>query len=840
MGGKHYHSINQRNKTNSYIMKHLLSLVVLLVLSGVASAQTLIKGVVVDAEDHPLPGVHIRLEQSGNSRGGSASDAHGEFHFHASRTGVYQLTFSYVGYVTRSLRVEVKDEKPIDLGRIVLDESQELLQAVEIVGRVRRDYNSDYSFSATKVAVKNKDLPQIVTSITKELIHDRQAYQLSEAVKGASSVTQVGFYNHFNIRGVTQNQQGQVLNGMRTNQYYFLQPLTQHIERVEVIKGPGSITLSSTDPGGTVNMVTKKPLAETRREVNVGLGSFSTMRAGLDFTGAINQDKTLLYRLNVAVQQAKSFRDLVRNNGLLIVPSLSYIPNDRTAINVELIYSDSEGNLDRGQPIFGKVTSRSDLYSMPISTNIAAVGDHFRSTEWIATASLTHRLSKRLTFNAQYMKQTWQEDLQEHRTHTLVKDVEGKTVPNLILMRYQDRRQFWNTDNLNAYLSYDWRLGSAKNTLVVGYDLARLDKIKGNTQTGARGYVAGETIDYKGIKIPRPMVGFFDTSDPKPNVGIPTSYKLTPSLIPSQIITTHGFYVQSLTQWRGLTALLSLRHERFIDRLHPDEKGERIDRNSVLLPRIGLSYAINKEWSVYATYLEGFQPQAHAEGMMAYPAYDGSIGGQGKSLSEFKPFESSLVEAGVKAELLGGRIKSTLSLFQIDQDNILVQVEDPNAPDGYSYVQRGADRSRGFEWELSGYVLPRLQVSAAYSYIDAFIKSDPRPDQVGKRKEAAPKHSASLWAKYALPEESLLGGLSLGLGVQYSGDKLAWYDRELTIPGYTVLDGVIFYQPKGSRLELSLKAGNLLNKVYWTGAINAQRMFPGAPRNFTFSTTYRF
>ncbi len=231
-------------------MKHLLSLVLLLALSGVMGAQTLIKGIVVDTEDHPMPGVNIRLEQAGSPRGGASTDAHGEFHFHASRVGQYQLTFSFVGYTTKVLRLEVKDSRPIDLGRIVLEESQELLQAVEIVGRLRRDYNSDYSFSATKVAVKNKDLPQIVTSITKELIHDRQAYQLSEAVKGASSVTQVGFYNHFNIRGVTQNQQGQVLNGMRTNQYYFLQPLTQHIERVEVIKGPGSITLSSTDPGG--------------------------------------------------------------------------------------------------------------------------------------------------------------------------------------------------------------------------------------------------------------------------------------------------------------------------------------------------------------------------------------------------------------------------------------------------------------------------------------------------------------------------------------------------------------------------------------------------------------
>lgn len=819
-------------------MKHLLSLLVLVSLTGWANAQTLIKGKVVDSEDHLMPGVHVQLTQSNIPRGGGSTDAHGEFHFHVARRGTYTLTLSFVGFETKTIAIEVAQEQTINLGAIVLNESQELLQSVEIVGRSRRDYNSDYSFSATKVAVRNKDLPQVVTSITKELIQDRQAYQLSEAVKGASGVTQVGFYNHFNIRGVTQNQQGQVLNGMRTNQYYFLQPLTQHIERVEVIKGPGSITLSSTDPGGTINMVTKKPLAETRREVNLGVGSFSTIRGGIDFTGAVNKDKTLLYRLNAALQKAKSFRDLVQNDAVLFAPSLSYVPNNRTAVNIELIYSKGEGNLDRGQPIFGDVKERGDLYTTPISTNIAAVGDHFSSTELIATASLSHRLSDRLTFNAQYMKQTWQEDLQEHRTHRLVKDVDGNTVPNLILLRYQDRRQYWNTDNLNAYLSYYWSLGSAKNTLVVGYDLAHLDKMKGNSQNGASGNIAGSTMEYGGRTIPKPLVGLFDTANPKPNVGNPTAYNLTPYIIPSQIITTHGGYVQSLTQWHGLTALLSLRYEYFIDRLNPNLVNERKDINKVLLPRIGLSYAINNEWSVYATYLKGFQPQAHAEGMMPTPAYGGEL--QGKTLSSFKPFESSLIEAGAKTELMGGRIKSTLSFFQIDQNNILVQIEDPSAPDGYSYVQRGADRSQGVEWELSGYVLPSLQLSAAYSYVNAYIKSDPRADQLGQRKEASPRHSASLWAKYDLPSESLLRGLSLGVGVQYSGDKLAWYDRKLTIPSYTIMDAVLSYKPMGSNLELSLKAGNLLNTTYWTGAINAQRMFPGAPRNFVFGTTYRF
>lgn len=801
-------------------------------------AQGSIHGVVADEQGHPLAGVHVRLQLERAERGGASTDAHGEFHFHIGKAGTYTLTFSYLGFETLQRQVEVKEGDKIQLGTIVIRESTEMLQSVEIVGRHRKDYISDYSFSATKVAVKNKDLPQVVTSITKELIHDRQAYQLGEAIKGASSVTQVGFYNHFNIRGVTQNQQGQILNGMRTNQYYFLQPLTQNIERVEVIKGPSSITLSSADPGGSVNMVTKKPLRETRREVNLGIGSFSTIRGGLDFTGPIDRDKTVLYRLNVAMQEAKSYRDLVRNDGLLISPSISYIPNDRTAVNIELIYSDSRGNLDRGQPVFGKVTSTADLYMTPISTNIAAVGDQFRSKEFIAITSLSHRLSDALSLTAQYMKQTWNEELQEHRTQGLVQDAAGNSMPNLILLRYQDRRQFWNTDNLNAYLTYEWTLGKMRNTLLAGYDLARLDKIKGNSETGARGYVAGATINYKGTQIKKPLVGYFDVLNPTPNVGNPSAYNLSPYIIPHQLMTTHGVYLQNLMRIGRLTALLSLRHEWFVDKLYYDTPQESVGRNAVLLPRIGLSYELSKDWSVYATYLEGFQPQVHAESMM--PVLANNFYGDKKSLTRFKPFRSNLLEAGVKAELFGGAIKSTLSLFQIDQTNVLVQVEDNESTTGYSFVERGADRSRGIEWELSGYVLPTLQLSAAYSYIDAYIKADPRAELIGQRKEASARHSASLWAKYSLPRHTLLEGLSIGAGVVYSGDKLSWYDRSLTIPSYTVVDAVAFYQPRGSQMEFSLKLNNVFNTVYWTGGINAQRMFPGAPRHFVFSTTYRF
>lgn len=820
--------------------KKNIIMIVMLCTTHLLCAQFIIKGRVLDNTQTPIPGANITIEDNGKEKG-NTSDASGFFSIPLEKGGIYEVQVSYIGFETYTTKINLKEKKTQDLGNIILNEMVEHLQSVEVIGRHRKDYNSDYSFSATKIAIKNRELPQAVSSVTKELIYDKQAYQLTDAVKGVSSVTPVSFYNHFSIRGITQNEDGQIINGMRTHQFYFFQPLTQNLERVEVIKGPSSLTFSSADPGGSINMVTKKPLKEKRHELTFAMGSFSTIRGGLDFTGPLNKDKTMLYRLNIAKQEAKSFRNLVQNDALLISPSFSYIPNENTSVNFELIYSDNTGNLDRGQPILGN--DKTNLKSTSIKTNIAGANDYFQSKEFIAIASLSQRFTKNLQFNAKYMKQTWKEDLAEHRSNGFVQDINGNTLSNLVKLRYAERKQFWDTDVINAYLNYDFNIGKHKSSFLLGYDFNHLDKAKGNGQNGAKGYlkdVNGNivTTTYNGIKIKKPKAGFYDLDNPSNTIKNTQAYEMSEFAIPAQTITTHGAYIQNVTKINDLTVLLSLRKEWFIDKLNYDSPKEVSYKNNVLLPRIGISYKLSNCFNVYGTYLKGFQPHMNTVSLM--PVIASNFFWSSDSPSQYDPLESDLIEVGTKADLFNGRIKTSLSIFQINQKNILMQEKDANSPTGYSYTQRGKDRSRGIEWDLSGYINPNLQVSASYSYVDAIIKDDVNKDLIGKRKEATPEHSASLWAKYSFGTKTKLAGISFGAGIQYSGDKLGWYDRTLELPSYTVLDAVVYYKPFNSNFEFNFKVNNLLNEEYWTGAISNQRLFPGASRNFMFSTRYRF
>ncbi len=830
--------------------KILLMVSLLVIMSLDAFSQLNVKGRIFDEKDAPLPGVTVSLSKDGRVEG-TITDQDGRFDIPLQSTGIYQLELRFVGYKIVRQTLSLLEAKTFSLDDFKLEEEKLELQNVEIIGRPHQDYNSAYSFSATKTGIKNQELPQALIAVTKELIADRQAFQIADAIKTVSGVSNSSFYNHFNIRGISQNESGQILNGMRTRQYYFLQPITSNIERVEVLKGPASVTFSSVDPGGSINMVTKKPLAEDRKEVSLSVGSFSTLRGALDFTGPLDKSGKVLYRLNAGIQQAESFRDLVQNNALLISPSISYVPDDRTAINVEMIYSNSVGNLDRGQPIFGAVPGQTNLNSTPITLNLGATNDFFQSEQWIMTTSLTKRFSDKVAFNGSYMKQTWKEDLQEHRAENrFAIDSLGNPVDNLIAMRFSKREQFWDVDNLNAYFSFDFETGNAKNELLVGYDLHRWHRANGGGQNSARGFLLNDGsatrrydpadganfqyVEIDGVTLPRPNVDHFNLSNPSNAIKNIQDYAINSVFaIPANLSVTHSIYVQEQFKLGKLTALLSARYEWFEDITAFEQVGEQTFTNEKFIPRLGLSYAITKDINVYATYLEGFQPQSNTVDLMPSTV---AFFWDPNSAARFDPLISDLKEVGAKGSFFNNNVTISVALYEIQQENILI----PSEQDPDLLVQRGADRSRGFEWDITGYVLPNLQINASYSFIDAEIVEDADETLIGQRKENTPRNNANLWARYDFNSNGPLSGLGIGLGFQHSGDRIPWYTRDFILPSFTLFDAAIYYQPANSNIQLTFKMNNLFDEKHWLGAINYTRLFPGAPRNALLTATYKF
>ena len=436
-------------------MNKKVLLVSSLLMSLMGYSQT-VKGRVVQ-HDNPVSNASIILKK-GDKEMTSMTDASGFFNVTLTEGGSYTISIVAEGANPLENQITVEDNGVLDLGDVIVyqmvtsqpvveekpvneqpteptepvvaknttdpnepqDEEEDgkvkQLQTVEIIGRARKDYNSDYSFSASKISLKNMEVTQAISTVTKELLADRGITRLGDVVKNVSGVNQASFYNDYAIRGVKQEntyRENRMINGMATSHILFSQPMMMNVERVEVIKGPASMTFSSTDAGGTINIVTKKPLKSNMKEVSFSVGSWGNVVSALDFTGPLNKSKTLLYRLNLGYENGKSFRHLQFKKAYQIAPTVAYIPNDKTSISFEFVLTDNNNRLDRGQPIFYTPGTTPSLHATPISYAIGALNDYNKTLDLNFMVNFTHKFADNLSLNMAYMKHRWNEDLVE-------------------------------------------------------------------------------------------------------------------------------------------------------------------------------------------------------------------------------------------------------------------------------------------------------------------------------------------------------------------------------------------------------------------------------------------
>lgn len=718
-----------------------------------------------------------------------------------------------------------------------LTNPEKILQTLEIVGRARNDYNSDYSFSSSKIALKNMEVPQSISTVTKELLSDRQVFRMGDALKNVTGVSTTSYYSHYSIRGVTQGwgnrDNNRLINGMTAFSSYITPPLTINLERIEVIKGPASITFASANAGGSINMVTKKPLSVNRKEVDLTIGSYGTIRSTLDFTGPLEKSKSLLYRLNLGYENSQSFRDLQGNKSYVIAPTISYVPNEKTRVNLELVFTNTNSKLDRGQPIFGvKKGQSADLRTTPINFAIGASNDYNKNINLTVMSSLSHQFSDKVGVNMAYMKHIWDEDLLEHRTaNKFAQDKTGKAIPTLVEMQISRREQKVYSDNFNAYFNVDFNLGKLKNKVVFGYDLSAFEVSRNGGWNRARGYrlkngktankfdvnkIADYVTDDKGNPVPN--VPHFDLENPKYLVANLNDYIFQNREITPLHFMTNGIYLMNQMSYGNFILNLGIRQEWYLDKTNYNLKNEVVTRQHKLLKRVGAMYKASKNINVYTSYIEGFEVQTNA--YLGTTAYGGP----------FAPMSSKMFEGGLKTEWLNGKLNASVAYFNIHQKNVLT--DDPN--DSNELKKQGANqRSQGVELEVTGRILPNWQINAGYSFIDANLKENGEK----YRKENTPKHSFNFWTRYDVTQGTLQN-FGIGIGGNYVGEKIAWIDRSLTVPSYMVVDAAVYYKLK--KVQLAVNVGNVFNKTYWLGAFDYTRLFPGTPRNVMFNIKYSF
>jgi iron complex outermembrane receptor protein len=736
-----------------------------------------VTGKVVDASGKAVAGAEV-LFRCGGSELPVTTALDGTFRVELP-AGPYLVVAQQEGFgsVEREVSIPVEPQEPLEL-QLPLEK---FLQTIEVTGRRPSDNFAETSFSLTKTETHVIDLPQSVAAVTKEVIEDQNLMRLNEIAPYVAGVNEFSVYDDLTIRGF-RNYDDRRVNGMRTYNNFWSQPLIAHLERVEIVKGPASAVFGAASPGGTINMVTKKPLPTPQREISVNTGNYDTRYAAFDATGPLVSNEKLLYRLNLAYEDSGSFRSQYFNDGLLVAPSLSYLPTDRTRINLDIVHADNESVLDRGQPA---IDGSADLGEVPVTLMITQPGDRLDTRATSVNLTLEQKLGDRWAIAGSHMRYIYDEDLVEHRFN----DYASPSVVNLL---YAERTSESDVVSNTAYVTGLVEAGSLFHRIVAGVDTTVRE-------------------DFSFDRSARD-VGTFDLRNPAYSRRDTGAYDLVASSWGGELETL-GFYVQDQMIFGDWQVLVGLRHEDF----ETTPLGEPTQRDTALTSRLGVVYSIDESTSVYGSWIEGFEPPESWVNTLYY-------GGP------FDPMYSRLFEVGYKKLAFADRLLFTSSVYEIERNDVIIWANDPANID--LYRQRGQERSRGFELEANGRLTPRLQVLANYAYNDTIITEDTLPELIGKRKENAPEHSATLWGQLSLGR-----GFGLGAGATHVSTR-ATFDSNLTLPSYTLLNAAVYYEVL--RIQLALLGKNLADETHWTGGYYFGRVFPGEPRTVELSARYRF
>lgn len=792
----------------------------------------MVSGRVTSSEDNsPLKGATVSIQ--GLSARQITDDA-GYFAFQNLPEGRYSISVSHVGYITSKTEVSVPRPDSRELS-ILLVPSVNALQEVEVTGRKEQSYKNTSSFAGTQTETPIKELPQTISYVTKEVIDDQQLFKSSDVLKNISGVNSYSIYNNdISIRGFRAEQA--LINGLQSPTSSWSQSLLPHVERVEVVKGPASILYDNADPGGVVNTVTKKPLDEHRKSIDFAMGSFNTFRMKSDFTGPMNEEKTLLYRLNLAYQNAQSFRVLQGGQDILVAPSFSFLPSDRTRVNFDLVYSRTNSRLDRGQPIFG-ATAGTDLNSTPISFAIGKANDFLNELTMNATLSLQHKFSDHISLNASYMKVLYDEDLLEHRTsNSYAVDVAGNEIPTLMRMQTIRRKRSNYNDNISVYLVTDFKTGPLSHKLSMGYRYNQNVWPVGGSTYNATGYRnaanTGTISTYRPANSanyliangrPVPNVPHFDLVNPDYSISEVSGYFNVPSQQSVSKYYGNGIYIQDQIKWGKVNALLAVRQSYYINVQNYKKSNESLVRQEKFIPRFGLVYTPFAPVSFFASYSMGYQPQSAA--ITADPERYGG---------PFDPMTTKSFEGGAKMEFFRKRLAVNAAVYHIEKNNILINANDTENPDLRRQI--GQQLSKGFELDVYGNILPNLSLTANVAINKATITRSDNEAEIGKRMPNSPKHKGGIWAKYIFTVPSL-NGLGIAAGANYIGSRNT-QSAILTLPSYVVADAAVYYTI--DKFKISVNVNNVFNKTHWVGGYDYSRLFPGAPRNYLAGVGYTF
>jgi iron complex outermembrane receptor protein len=757
------------------------------------SSTGIIKGQVATAEGEPAASVGVRLK---DTRRQTLSDDKGGFIFRNLKPGTYELEvflFDHDKY-TQTVTVKAGETTSVDVKMTL---SQKTLREVVIAGD-RNKFARKESESAVRMPLKNIENPQVYTVVPAELMREQVILDYKDAIKNVAGVNSTETVSNGRTSAIIRGfRTGSfVRNGLVANQLITVDPA--NLERIEVIKGPSGTLFGSgaVSYGGLVNRVTKRPFESFKTELALTAGSFGLNRITADINAPLNDDKSVLLRVNAGRHAAQSFQESGFKQNYFLAAALTYKANEKLTFLFDLELFRNYGtssvaylNPDASiktykdmEQFYYKTFYSNDLTSIFPGYNVYAQMNYKINSKWNTTT-----LFSTGGVNARNQLQ-FSGTLYGAASDSLTRKVQ----------KYSHNYQSINVQqNING----EFNTGSIRHRVLIGADyLADI------TQPTFLMNFMYDTINIKNGSSPIMLAEKIDRR--LSETPLASHYQ-------SQI-DRYGIYAADVINFTDrLLFMMSLRWDKV------DNKGTYSFVNgkttgayskTSLSPKFGVVYQVMKEQlSVFANYMNGFSYSGQ-------PDRNGNI---------FKPEQANQWEGGVKAEMFSGKLNATLSYYDITVSDKLRT--DP--ADNAFQIQDGKQKSKGFEVELITNPIPGLNILAGYGFNESEIVratnfSGKRPARSGG------KHMGNAWVSYRLPAGKAQG-LGIAGGVFYNSETVFNDANTLFFPAYALVNGTVFYDRPGYRI--GVKLDNITNTKYW-GPWGE----PQPPRNYAVNLILKF
>ncbi|WP_110669823.1 TonB-dependent siderophore receptor [Salinicola halophilus] len=649
------------------------------------------------------------------------------------------------------------------------------------LGTTAEGYRPGASDMVTGRSTDFLDQARTVDAITPQLLSDIGADSLTDAMAYIPGVTQAntmgGTEAGFVKRGFGSNSDGSILrDGIRQPRNTF--PLFT-TERVEVLKGPGSFRYGIQEPGGVINLVSKKPQYTWQRHISGNTRSFGGGRASVDVTGPLGETGAA-FRFIVGQQDETYWRNFGSDRQTVIAPSLTW-ERDDTRLWFAYEYRDYDRVLDRGTAfVDGKPIDVPRHRRLDEDWSGVEGHDQSFTARW--EQDLTPDWTSRLTYG-------WnRRQYDDGQPRVLSVDEDGTATRRADANHGFDRRVIYTA----AELLGDVTLAGTRHEMTLGMDHERrrdylADRYRGATDT---------------ISVDSPRYGDLDIEG--------ATYQTRRSHRLDEINSTAAYVDDNIHLGERWIVGLGGRYqatEQYGGQGRPFEVNSDTD-DTVFLPHASLLYRLDPQTSVYASYSESFVPNS--------PDSD--------SGRTFDPEEGRGWELGLKRRLLDDRLEASLAWFDITKENVVV------ADNGVSRAI-GRSGSQGVELALQGQLTERLALLANYAYTDAEILDDGEGSTEGNALPNVARHTASLRLAQTLPVDPDYGRWRIGGGVRYVGEREGDDANSFTLDDYTVADAFIAWDNGwlGDNTHLQLDVKNLFDTTYYPSSGGDTRLVVGEP-----------